>query len=366
MKIIKHHSPMTTEKFIRRLLIWIFSALFVMAITFLAIRIGIVISEEKNQVDDKNTTSNHLNVLNWTSYIPREIIDNFEQEYHIKVNYGTYSSNEELLAKISSSNTGTYDVIFPSDYMVSLLKTRGMLETLDLERLPNRTNLSSKFLNQPYDENNNYSLPFLLATTEILYNKKYITNIQSYHDLLNPKLNNNLVLLDDERIIIGATLLASGHGMNDTNETALNDAFAFYNQLRPNIKAFDSDSPKSFFITDEVEAGLVWNAEASLAMEENPDLVAVYPDEGFALSMDNYVILKGSKNLNNAYLFINYLLRDDVSQKIVASYPYISPNLSSLNISDDEIDEIFAKGSYVENLDRDETKRLDQLWAKYK
>ena len=143
MKIIKHHSPMTTEKFIRRLLIWIFSALFVMAITFLAIRIGIVISEEKNQVDDKNTTSNHLNVLNQTSYTPREIIDNFEQEYHIKVNYGTYSSNEELLAKISSSNTGTYDVIFPSDYMVSLLKTRDMLETLDLEQLPNRTNLSS-------------------------------------------------------------------------------------------------------------------------------------------------------------------------------------------------------------------------------
>lgn len=366
MKNIKR-PPMTTEKFVRRLLIWIFSALFVIVITFLAIRIGIVMSEENSQPSSSKTeTSGYLNVLNWTSYIPREVISRFEEEYHIKVNYGTYSSNEELLAKLSSSTLGTYDVVFPSDYMVSLLKSRDMLETLNLNKLPNRTNLSGKFLNQPYDENNTYSLPFLLATTQILYNKNQINNITSYTDLLNPELNNNLVLLDDERIIIGATLLATGHEMNDADEEALDDALAFYDKLRPNIKAYDSDSPKTFFITDEVTAGLIWNAEATLAIDENPDLVAVYPTEGFALSMDNYVILKGSHNQENAYTFINYLLRNDVSQEIVASYPYISPNLSALDLTDEEINEIFTNGTYVKNLDKDATKRYDRLWAVFK
>lgn len=365
MKIQKNRTPMSKEKFIRRLLIWIFSAFFVIALTFLAIRIGIVMNEEENHITPPQLNA-YLNVLNWTSYIPQEIIDDFEKEYHIKVNYGTYSSNEELLAKLSSSTEGTYDVAFPSDYMVSLLKSREMLTPLNLDRLTNRTNLNQNFLNQPYDEDNTFSLPFLLATTQILYNRDKIENITSYHDLLNQKLNNNLVLLDDERIIIGAMLLASGHEMNDTSESALKDALDFYNHLRPNVKAFDSDSPKTFFITDEVDAGLIWNAEATLAINENPSLTAIYPTEGFALSMDNYVILKGSKNLDNAYLFINYLLRDDVSQKIVASYPYISPNRSALELTDAEISDIFAKGTYVQNLNKEATKHLDQLWAEFK
>ena len=67
-----------------------------------------------------------VNVLNWSSYIPNDVIKDFEKEYDIKVNYGTYSSNEELLAKISNSSTGTYDVVFPSDYMVSLMIERNM------------------------------------------------------------------------------------------------------------------------------------------------------------------------------------------------------------------------------------------------
>jgi len=68
-----------------------------------------------------------VNVLNWSSYIPDNIIHDFEDEYNIKVNYMTYSSNEELLAKITSSSAGTYDVIFPSDYMIELMIERNLI-----------------------------------------------------------------------------------------------------------------------------------------------------------------------------------------------------------------------------------------------
>ena len=355
---------MTREKFIRRILIWTFAAFFVIAITFLSIRIGVVMSEERDRKPATTTTS--LNVLNWTSYIPREVIRGFEQEYNVKVNYGTYSSNEELLAKLTASPAGTYDVVFPSDYLVSILSERGDLQKLDLSQISNLKNIDEKFLHQPYDDGNVFSLPFLLATTVILYNKDKTGEIKSYQDLARTELKNDLVLLDDERIIIGATLLATGHDMNDVFSGALADASRYYNELRPNIKAYDSDSPKTFFMTDEVAAGLIWNAEAILAQEENPALVSVYPDEGFALSMDNYVIMKGSRNTAAAYAFINYLMRDDVARTIVESYPYISPIKNASNINESEIEMIFSKGSYVKNLSKDETKRLDHLWAEYK
>lgn len=314
---------------------------------------------------DKENEQRTLNVLNWTSYIPDEIIEEFEDEYKVKVNYSTYSSNEELLAKLTSSQTGTYDVVFPSDYMVDLLISRDMLNPLDIEKLPNSTNIREQFLAQPYDEENKYSLPFLLATTVFLYDSSKIDKISSYKDLQDPSLENNLVLLDDQRIIIGAMLNASGYEMNDTHADHLEASLEFFNKIKPNIKAFDSDSPKTFFITKEVDAGLVWNAEATLAIEENPDLRSAYPEEGFALSMDNYVILKGSKNTELAHEFINYLLRDDICQRIVDEYPYISPNKSVESLPDEELTEVLSRGSYVENVGAD-IKSFDRLWAKYK
>ncbi len=306
-----------------------------------------------------------LNVLNWTSYIPAEVVKDFEDEFGIKVNYGTYSSNEELLAKLTSSREGTYDLVFPSDYMVNLMISRSLLEPLDRSKLKNVNNLNPLFLNQQYDSDNAYSLPFLMATTVFLYDSTIIDRLTSYKDLQNPALENNLVILDDQRIIIGAMLNACGYDMNDVHEDHLEASLEFFNKIKPNIKAFDSDSPKTFFITKEVDAGIVWNAEAILAREENPNLKISYPAEGFALSMDNYAIVKGAKNIESAYLFIDYLLRPEVAQKIVDEYPYISTNKYDKSLSEAELKQILENGSYVENVGAN-IKRFDKLWAKYK
>ena len=82
-----------------------------------------------------------LNVLNWSSYIPDSVIRDFEKETGIQVNYSTYSSNEECLAKVSSAKEGTYDLIFPSDYMIEIMISRGMLEKLDTTQLSIRFSL---------------------------------------------------------------------------------------------------------------------------------------------------------------------------------------------------------------------------------
>lgn len=313
-----------------------------------------------------NNYTSEVNVLNWSSYIPSEVISGFEKKYKIKVNYSTYSSNEELLAKINSSKEGTYDLIFPSDYMVELMIKRGLIERLDKTRISNYNKINKIFLNQDYDLNNDYSLPFLIATTVIAVNRNNVDdNILSYNDLLDIDYKNNVVLLDDQRIVIGMALRALGYNMNEIDSNRLEEAKAWLLQLKDNIKAFDSDSPKTFLITNEVDIGVMWNAEALLAKEKNNMINIIYPKEGHALSIDNYVILKNAKNIDNAYLFIDYLLEDEVSRKIINTYPYISSNKNVQNISSYELTKIMRNGNYIKNIG-EKISLYDKIWADIK
>ena len=314
----------------------------------------------------KSSYDGEVNVLNWSSYIPNEVIRDFEKQYNIKVNYGTYSSNEELLAKISSSNEGTYDVIFPSDYMVELMINRNMLESIIKSKIPNYQNINPLFLNQKFDLNNNYSLPFLAATTVITINRNNIhDSINGYNDLFRPEYKNNIVLLDDQRIVIGMALQASGYYMNDTLDEHLEKAKDFLLRLNKNIKAFDSDSPKTFLITKEVDLGVMWNAEAIIAKENNPNIEILYPAEGFAISLDNYCIVKGSKNKDNAYKFINYLLENEVNKKITDEYPYINTTIYNANVNNMELEYVLSNATYVENIGSNISK-FDKIWAEIK
>jgi len=316
-----------------------------------------------------------INVLNWSSYIPNEVIENFEKETGIKVNYSTYSSNEELLAKVSSAKVGTYDLVFPSDYMIEIMRSRDILDKIDLNKLSNLSNINPKYLNLEYDINNEYSLPFIAATTVIAINKEIIKEeIDSYNDLLNEKYKNEIVLIDDQRIIIGMGLLANGYNMSSINEEELEDAKEWLLNLKPNLKAYDSDSPKNFLITKEASIAVLWNAEAALAKEENPNIEIVFPKEGIALSIDNFAILKGAKHIDDTYLFIDYILRPDVMKKIIESYPYKNVNSKTdkllsnnylLNEAANISDENMEKGYFVKNIG-DKIKLYDKIWAEIK
>lgn len=315
---------------------------------------------------DNNKSNKVVNVLNWSSYIPFDVISDFEKETGIKVNYGTYSSNEELLAKISSSKEGTYDLIFPSDYMIELMISKNMLEKMDTSKIKNIDSINRMFLGQVFDPNNDYSLPFLAATSVIAVNRDNVKDkISSYNDLLKPKFKNNIVLIDDQRIIIGMALQALGYDMNETDEGKVMQAKDWLLNLNKNIKAFDSDSPKTFLITNEVDIGVIWNAEALIAKDYNKNIEIIYPDDGFGISLDNYAIVKGAKNKENAYKFIDYILRSDVNKKITDEYPYINTTVENMNLDEDELITVLLKGSYVKNIGS-KISLYDKVWAQIK
>jgi len=319
--------------------------------------------------------SRSVNILNWSSYIPNEVILEFEKETGIDVNYGTYSSNEELLAKISVAKEGTYDLVFPSDYMVEIMISRGLIQKLDKDKIENIGNINPNFLGLDYDFHNDYAIPFIAASTVIAVNREVITDkIDSYNDLLNPKYKGEIVLIDDQRIIIGMALLANGFEMNSTSDYELEVAKEWLLKLKRNLKAYDSDSPKNFLISEEASIAVLWNAEGALASMEKENIENIFPVEGVALSIDNFVIPKGAKNIEELYEFIDYILRPHVMKKIIESYPYKNVNLETDFLLDDSYisnpaaniaDQIFKNGLFVSNIG-DKISMYDRIWAEIK
>jgi spermidine/putrescine transport system permease protein len=233
-----------------------------------------------------------LNVFNWSEYIPQRVIDEFERTYNIKVNYNTFSSNEEMLAKVMAGGS-QYDLVVASDYMVEVLKNQKLIQPINKDNIVNFKNLEESYLNLDFDPNNEYTIPYMGTVACIgIDTSKVKFEVKGYKDLWNPELKNSIVVLDDQRAIIGMTLKKLGYSLNETDAKALEKAQKDLDALQANIKAYDSDSPKTLLINGEAKAAFVWGAEVSLAMKENPNIKAVIPEEGLFLQQDNFVLPK--------------------------------------------------------------------------
>ncbi len=322
-----------------------------------------------------DTANGELNFFNWTEYMPQSVLDAFTEEYGIKVNYTTYSSNEEMLAKIQSGEEGMYDLAIASDYMVSVMIDNGTIQPLDKDSLTNLGNLSADFMDMEYDPGNEYSIPYMLSNAILCYNSEKVPGgITSISDLLNPEFENSLVVLDDERMVIGMVALSLGYSVNETDPDRLEEIKERLFELKPNIKIFDSDTPKSSMIAGETSIGYMWNAEVVLSMQEVESIVPVYAEEGMVLMFDNFVIPTGAKNKENAELFINFCMRPEIAKMISDEYPYVSPNEAAKALFSEEYlsnpvsnpsSEELAKGQLLKNLG-EASKIYDDIWTEFK
>ncbi len=322
----------------------------------------------------EETLSKQLNVYNWSEYLPQSVLDQFEQEYGVKVNYTTFSSNEEMLAKITAGASG-YDVTIASDYMVDIMRKQGLIEPIDMNHIPNLKNIGESFLSKPFDPENRYSVPYMWGNVVIAVNTdKVKTPVKSYEDLWKPEFQNSLVVVDDMRTLIGIANKMQGKSMNETDAAVLEKSKKMLMELTPNIKAYDSDSPKTMLINGEASAGIVWGAEASLAHKENPAVKTVLPEEGMQLWQDNFVIPKGAPHKKTAEVFIDFILRPEISAEISKQFPYANPNTAAHKLIDQAIlddpavyppEEEVAKGENLIDLG-EATRDYDRIWSEIK
>jgi spermidine/putrescine-binding protein len=289
-----------------------------------------------------NLTSKELNMFVWTEYIPQDIIDCFELVYGVKINRDEYSSAEEMFAKFSKGGTN-YDVLHVSDNVVPPIIRLGLLAKLDKSRLPIMANFDPTYLNLSFDPNNEYTIPYEAGIDAIVVNTDKVPNPpKSWADLWNPEYKGRMVSIDDSRAIIGVALTTLGYDVNTTDPKQLDEAKAKLKTLMPNIKVFDSDSPKTELIAGDADLGIVWTAEAELAHQQNPAITFIYPTEGAINWQDNWGIAKDAAHEDAAYAWLNYSMQPDLFWMMLRDFPYINPNKATLN---------FAKGNSMKVTD---------------
>jgi spermidine/putrescine-binding protein len=198
--------------------------------------------------------------------------------------------------------------------------------------------------------------------------------ITSYAQLFDPKYAGSIVALDDFRAVIGMTAKSLGYSLNTTNDAELAQVELMLEKLKPNIKLFDSDSPKDAMIRGETSIGFMWSAEIAICIEESDVFEAVFPIEGSYLFLDSLAILKGAKNPEAANKFLNFVLKPETSKLITDEFPYTNPNKAALPLLPESytsnpasnIDpNVFATGEYVQDLLGADLEKYDILWTKF-
>jgi spermidine/putrescine-binding protein len=275
-------------------------------------------------------STKELNIYTWTTYVPTDFIECFQLVYEAKVKHDEYSSMEEMSAAVEADPTA-YDLIQPTDFAVTPLIRKGQLAPLDHNRLAVLANFSRHYLNLPYDPGNRYTVPYENGTDAILVNADKVKNVpKSWSDLWNSEFTGRIVAADDERAIIGLTLLTLGYDVNTTDAGELEQSRRALMLLSPNIKEFDSDSPHSRLLAGEVDLGETWTGEAFLAQLQMPSALYVYPTEGAILWQDNWALLKQARNADAAYAWINYTMQADMFWMMLTNFPYTNPNDAAL------------------------------------
>ena len=285
-----------------------------------------------------SASAEELTVFNWFDYIDPAVIDLFEEETGITVKYVNFTTNEEMYTKLEAG-AGTYDVIFPSEYMIERMINHDMLEELDLSAMPNFANVMDRLKDPSYDPGNRFSVPYMWGTLGYLYNTEMVDEeLSSWSALFDEKYAGNVIMMNSMRDSIGLALKYLGYSMNTRNEAELNEAKdLLIKQKQDKIQCgYLLDETKDKMVGGEAAIGVVYSGDAQYAIEKNESLVYVVPEEGSNIWVDGMCIPKGSKNVEGAMKFIDFMCREDVAAMNFDYIYYCSPIQAVVDGLDEE------------------------------
>ncbi len=277
-------------------------------------------------------------VYNWGEYIDPEVLTMFEEETGIEVVYDEFETNEIMYPKVEAG-ASQYDVICPSDYMIEKMIKNDLLSEIDFDNIPNIKNIGSEYMEQSkgFDPENKYSVPYCWGTVGILYNKTMVSEpITSWDSLWDEQYKDNILMQDSVRDAFMVALEKLNYSINSTDPDELNEAKELLIEQKPLVQAYVIDQVRDKMIGGEAALGVIYSGEAIYTQRENPDLEYVIPKEGTNVWLDSWVIPKNAPNKENAYKFIDFLCRDDISLKNFEYITYSTPNKAAQALIEDE------------------------------
>lgn len=323
-----------------------------------------------------------INVYNWGEYISTgedgsmNVNAEFTKETGIKVNYTTFEDNESLYSKMAGGGAN-YDVIFPSDYMISKMTREKMLAKLDFSNIPNYRYIDKTYRNEVYDPKNEYSVPYTWGVIGIFYNKKYVKEkVDSWKILWDKKYAGKILMFDNPRDSFGIAQKIFGYSYNSTNSEEWNASAKLLEKQKPLIQAYVMDQ-----IFDKMSSGEAWLApyyagDAATLVSENKNIgFAIPTKEGTNFFVDAMCVPAGTKHKKEAEEYINFLCKPDVAAANMETVGYSTPETEAKKLLPKETQEnpiIYPPESIIKNsetyidLPEDISLQEDSLWAQVK
>lgn len=348
---------------------------------FLAICLGFMFFGAAISGCSVNDTSiKSINVYSWGEFISNgtdgtlDVNAKFTEETGIKVNYKTFQNNEELFAKISGGGAD-YDVIIPSDYMISRMIESGMLAKLNFDNIPNYKFISPMFKNLNFDPKNEYSVPYMWGTVGIFYNKNEVDDEINWDVLWNEKYKNKILMFDNARDSFSISLLRLGYSVNSKNPEEWRKAADELIKQKPLVQAYVMDQIFDKISNEEAVLAPYYAGDAALMVKNNSNIGFTVPINGTNRFIDSMCIPKDSKNKDLAEKYIDFMCRTDIALANTQKTGYSTPHMGVYNILPDAVknsgifypdDETISNTQIFINLPEDINKLLDELWIEVK
>ena len=291
-----------------------------------------------------------VNVCSWGEYLDMSLIEEFEAQTGITVNYKTTDSNETLYSLLENGGSD-FDVVVPSDYMISQLIEEDMLQPLNYDNIPNYSYIGDQFKNLSYDPENLYTVPYTWGTLGIIYNTTMVDEpITSWNVMFDDSYAGNVILIDNPRDAFGMALMYLGYSVNTTNEDEIRQAAALVADAwdRGVYQGKVMDEIFNLMEGGNVAIATYYAGDFLTMYEANPDLAFVIPEEGSNWFVDSMCILKDAQNVDEAHEWINFIASTESNLKNMDFIWYASPNTEAL-----EQYPAYYEETYGEPLDMD-------------
>lgn len=310
-----------------------------------------------------------LVLYTWESMFPQEILDGFEDETGVKVIYTNFDTDETMLEKLAQAKGGDYDVVIADDYIIESTIAEGLVEKLDKEKLSNYGNINPLYQGQFYDPSDEYTVPYGAGIPLIVYDPEQVDiEIKGYNDLWDPSLKDSIALTANYRVINGIVNLSEGRSLNDESPEGIEATGKKLLELAPNVRLIQDDNTQNALLNGEASVGFLYTSQATIALQENPDLKVVYPEEGLGFGIMGMFIPSEAPNKDAAYQFLNYILEPEVAAQCFDSIGYYSTNKAADDLVNPDlvVPDSVTKGEIVQNISEEADAQYNKNWTEFK
>jgi spermidine/putrescine transport system substrate-binding protein len=314
-----------------------------------------------------------LNVINYSDYIAKDTVANFEREFGAEVRYSAViEGSEEVIAKTMSGNSG-WDVVFPENRLVAPMREMGLLAPLEPGRLGNLKHLMPRFQAPKWDAGLEWSLPYLWSCCGILHQGD--AKIAGWRDLWSANWRGRVTMLDEPSEVFAACLKTLGYSINSDSPEELRRAQRLAIEQKKVLRAYLNTEVRDQVAAGDVTACQLWAGSSQLTIDSAPALRFCHPVEGFSLYCDCVAILRESRRKELAHEFVNYLYRPQVAAEITLASRASTPNAAAVELLPKEFraletlfpsEMVLARGEWFTTSSGPLQRLRDRLWTEIK